>query len=354
MRYRDEIDQKLQTILDKGWYLLGEELEEFEKEFACYCDVKYAIGVASGLDALKLIIKGSQQLGILKAEDEVILPAFTFIATALAVSDCGLVPVLADIRQDNFNIDPEQVKGRITAKTRAVIAVHLFGQPVPMDDLQTICNEHDLLLIEDAAQAHGAQYKGRKTGSLADAAAFSFYPGKNLGCMGDGGAVTTNNEKLARAILALRNYGSVEKHHHIYKGLNSRLSEFQAGILSVKLKYLDEEIAMRKMIASNYLSAIHNPKIRLPKVDEWKNHVWHIFAVLAEERNKLMSYLEKKGIQTQIHYPMPVHKQKAYERLSDMKLPISEDIARSVLSVPLNTTLSLKQQEDIILAINEF
>lgn len=301
--YRAEIEDKLKTILDKGWYLLGDELEQFERLFASYCDTKHAIGVASGLDALKLIIKGYMELGLLGEGDEVIIPSFTFIATALAVTDCHLKPVFADIETGSFNIDPKEIRDKITSRTRAVIAVHLYGQTGDMAEIEKVCKQNNLLLIEDAAQAHGATFIGKKVGSIGDAAAFSFYPGKNLGCMGDGGAITTNDDRLAEMVTALRNYGSRVKYEHLYQGINSRLSEIQAAILSVKLKYLDEEIRTRNAIATNYLRGIKNPKVRLPSVHEDRSHTWHIFAIQSYERDRLRTYLDEKGIQTQIHYP---------------------------------------------------
>ncbi len=352
--YRKEIEEKLNTILDKGWYLLGDELEQFEHSFSAYCDTKYAIGVASGLDALKLILKGYMELGQLKEGDEVIIPSFTFIATALAVTDCHLKPVFADIEAGSFNLYAKEISDRITSRTSAVIAVHLYGQTGEMAEIEKVCKQNDLLLIEDAAQAHGASYQQRKAGSIGHAAAFSFYPGKNLGCMGDGGAVTTNDERLAEIITALRNYGSRVKYEHLYQGINSRLVEIQAAILSVKLKYLDEEIRTRNTIASNYLSGIKNPKVKLPSVHKDRSHTWHIFAILSDERERLRVYLEGKGIQTQIHYPAPVHKQPAYEAFNSINLPVSENIARTVLSIPLNSMVNTEQQNYIIIAINEF
>lgn len=353
--YREEIDQKLKTILDKGWYLLGDELDQFEHSFAAYCEVEHAIGVASGLDALKLILNGYKQLGKLKDGDKVIVPSFTFIATALAVTECNLVPVFADVEQDSFNIDPKDVTRKIDAQTKAVIAVHLYGLTANISDLKIICDQHDLLLIEDAAQAHGATFKNKKAGNLADVAAFSFYPGKNLGCMGDGGAVTTNDHHLAEMILSLRNYGSTVKYEHDYIGMNSRLSEIQAAILSVKLKYIEKDIETRQKKASRYLSEISNPKIELPTTFEHRRHVWHIFAVKVEDRGVLKKHLEIHGIQTQIHYPISVHQQKAYnEHANEAGLKVSESHANKVLSLPLNPALTEEEQTKIIEFVNGY
>ena len=353
-KYRDEIDEKLKTILDKGWYLLGDELDQFENAFANYCGAQYAIGVASGLDALKLILKGYKEIGLLKDGDAVIVPSFTFIATALAVTECNLVPVFADVEPDSFNIDPIDVARKIGQNTRAVIAVHLYGLPANMRALEEICQQHGLLLIEDAAQAHGATFQQRKVGNLGNAAAFSFYPGKNLGCMGDGGAVTTNDQQLADVIKSLRNYGSRVKYQHDFIGMNSRLSEIQAAILSVKLKYLEEEISVRNNMAVHYLNEIKNPHLRLQTTHKDRRHVWHIFAVRTDQRDELKAYLGRRGIQAQIHYPIPVHKQKAYFDFPSNTLEESEAAAGSVLSIPLNPALTENEQNKIIQALNEF
>jgi dTDP-4-amino-4,6-dideoxygalactose transaminase len=334
--------------------LLGDELDQFEKAFAAYCEVDHAIGVASGLDALKLILNGYKQLGRLKDGDSVMVPSFTFIATALAVTECNLVPVFVDVERDSFNIDPVDVEHKIDKNIKAVIAVHLYGLTANMSVLHNICDRHNLLFIEDAAQAHGATFHEKKAGNLANAAAFSFYPGKNLGCMGDGGAVTTNDQKLAEVVYSLRNYGSTIKYEHDYVGMNSRLSEIQAAILSVKLKYIEEDISIRQQLANRYLKEIVNPKIKLPSTFADRRHVWHIFAIQNEDRNGLKQYLEHHGIQTQIHYPIPVHKQKAYLGFSHMKLSTAERIAAQVLSIPLNPALTEVEQTEIIKVINEY
>ena len=353
-KYRREIENKISGILDSGWYLLGNELEEFEKAFAIYCKSKHAIGVASGLDALKLIFRAYQELGIIKSGDEIIVPSFTFIATAIAVSECGLTPVFADIELESYNISPDSIQDKITPKTKAIVGVHLFGQTGKIDELWSICKGNNLLFIEDAAQAHGAEYKGKRVGSIGDAAAFSFYPGKNLGAMGDGGAITTNNDELASLLRALRNYGSEHKYEHIYNGINSRLSEIQAAILSVKLKYLDEEIDARRSIARKYLTEINNNKLILPGTAADRTHTWHIFGVRSTSRDRFLKYLEENDIQTQIHYPIPIHKQKVYKGLVANDVSNSEKIANSILSIPLNSGLEKIQQDYIIDKINAF
>lgn len=351
-RYREEIEERIRRILDKGWYLLGDELKLFEESFSNYCEVTHTIGVASGLDALKLILNGYKQLGKLKDGDSVVLPSFTFIATALAVTECNLVPIFVDVEPDSFNIDPDDVLSKLQKNTKAVIAVHLYGLTANMSVLKRICQHHDMLLIEDAAQAHGALYNGKKAGNLSNAAAFSFYPGKNLGCMGDGGAVTTNDRDLADMVSSLRNYGSIVKYKHDFVGMNSRLSEIQAAILSVKLQYIEEDITIRQQMASRYLSEIVNPKISLPKTFDDRRHVWHILAIQCKKRDELIKHLNDHDIQTQIHYPIPTHKQKSYSTHINEKFQISESHASKVLSLPLNPALTAHEQSQIIKAVN--
>lgn len=353
-QYKDEIIKVVTKVLDKGWYILGEEVEKFEKEFASYCGVKYTIGVGSGLDALTLILLGYKELGLLKDNDEVILPANTFIATAIAVKRAGLKVVLADINPYTFNVDPENILKKITEKTKVIIPVHLYGQVAPMNEISEIAKEYELIIVEDACQAHGAIYNGKKTGNLGDAAAFSFYPAKNLGALGDGGAITTNNEELAEVIKALRNYGSKEKYHHEYLGFNSRLDEIQAAILRVKLRYLDEEIENRRKVAQYYLENIKNERIILPKVERNESHVWHLFVIRTKNRDTLQEFLKRKGIQTQIHYPIPIHKQKAFRELYYLKLPITESVCKEILSLPISGYLNFEELSYVIKYINEF
>lgn len=353
-RYAKGIEKGIDRVLKSGWYLLGEEIKAFERDFAGYTGTKHCVGVASGLDALKLILRGYMELGKIWPGAEVILPSHTFVATALAVTECGLKPVFVEVEEGTFNLNPQEVAALVTEYTAAILAVHLYGRPAEMDELAAIAAEHHLLLIEDAAQAHGAVYRGKKAGALGDAAAFSFYPGKNLGSMGDAGAVTTNDSELARVITSLRNYGSGEKYRHEYRGVNSRLSEMQAAILGVKLASLDEEIALRQKLAERYLNGIDNDKIRLPETTDDVSPVWHIFPVLCDERDALQKYLSEKDILTQIHYPVPVHKQKAFEAFNDLNLSVTEKLAGSVLSLPLHPVLSESDQDRIIDAVNGF
>lgn len=353
-RYATEINTAVQRVIDSGWYILGREKEQFEGSFASYCGARYCIGIGNGLDAIRLILMGYMELGLMKEGDEVILPANTFIATALAVSQCNLIPVLADCDPKTYNITPESVREKITDKTRAIIAVHLYGQVAAIKELKIIAGQYGLKLIEDAAQAHGAIYDGTKTGSLADAAAFSFYPVKNLGALGDAGAVTTDDEKLAGIIYSLSNYGSDEKYIHKYKGLNSRLDEMQAAILSVKLKYLDEENFRRKKIATHYSANIKNKDIILPFVCCDMGHIFHLYVIRTKDREVLRKYLDKKGIQTQIHYPVAIHKQAAYSELAATSLPVAEKIQNEVLSLPLYVSLTDVELDYIIDSINNW
>lgn len=334
-QYANELEDALKRVLHSGWYILGEKKEQFERDFANYCDTDYCVGVGNGLDAIRLVLLAYKELGILNDGDEIILPANTFIATALAVSQSGLTPILVDCDINTYNIDPNCVKEKITNKTKAIIAVHLYGQIAPMAKLSKIAAEHGLLLIEDAAQAHGATYNGKKTGNLANAAAFSFYPVKNLGALGDGGAVTTNNKDVYQIIKSLSNYGSEEKYIHKYKGLNSRLDDIQAAVLGVKLKYLDSENKERREIAQFYLQNIDNKAIQLPVFKNIENHVFHQFVIRCKERNKLQEYMAKNGIQTQVHYPISIHKQQAYSEMNSFIFPISETIQEEILSIPL-------------------
>lgn len=353
-RYASEIKEAVSRVIDSGWYIRGKENNHFETQFATYCNTKHCIGVGNGLDAIRLILMGYIELGKIKKGDEVILPANSFIATALAVSQCGLTPVLADCDATTYNIDPASVKEKINNKTKAIIAVHLYGQIVAMDELNRIATQNNLLIIEDAAQAHGAVYKGRKTGNLGDAAAFSFYPVKNLGSLGDAGAVVTNNKELARTVSCIANYGSDEKYIHRYKGLNSRLDELQAAILSVRLKYLDKDNQRRREIAQFYQENITNSALFLPQVKDWESHVFHLFVIRTQERAKLQQYLAYNNIQTQIHYPHAIHKQQAYSELRYLKLPVSEALQNEVLSLPLYPSLTNGELHRIVEVLNKY
>ena len=306
-RFRKEIDARFKNILDKGWYLQGEENDKFSKDFANYCGTKYAVGVANGLDAINLIIRAYG----FSTGDEIIVPSNTYIATILAISENGCTPVLVEPDINTYNINPDLIEEKITDKTKAIIVVHLYGQAVQMEKVWALAKKYNLKVIEDSAQAHGAIYQGKRVGNLSDASAFSFYPGKNLGCMGDGGAVTTNDEEVYKKVKAIANYGSDRKYHHIYKGVNSRLDELQAAVLDVKLPHLDNDNARRREISKYYRENIKNKKIILPMTYDENAHVWHIFAVRTENRDELQKHLEDNGIQTNIHYPTPPHKQGA-------------------------------------------
>jgi len=353
-QYRNELIEACTRVIDSGWYILGKEVEEFEKEFANYCGTKYAIGVGNGLDALTLILRAYKELGIFSDGDEVIVPANTYIATILAITNNNLIPVLVEPDIDTYLIDPDKIEENITSKTKAIMVVHLYGQTCEMDKINDIAKKYNLKVIEDSAQSHGAYYKDKRSGNLADASGFSFYPGKNLGALGDAGAITTNDGQLTEVLKALRNYGSHKKYENIYKGVNSRLDEIQAAILRVKLKYLDEEIERRRKIARFYLKNIKNDNVILPKVREDSNHVWHLFVIRTEKRDKLQKYLLDKGIHTLIHYPIPPHKQIAYKEWNDRSYPITEKISKEVLSLPISGVLTLEEAEKVIEAINEF
>ena len=330
---KDEIQDAFKRVYEKNWFIQGTECELFEKEFAEYCGAEYAVGCGNGLDALYLVLRA---YGIGEG-DEVIVPSNTYIATALAVSYTGAVPVFAEPSMETYNIDPELIEATITAKTRAIMAVHLYGQPADMDSIREIAARHDLKVIEDSAQAHGATYKGQRTGSIGDAAGFSFYPGKNLGALGDAGAVTSNDKDLIDKVRALGNYGSDYKYHHIYKGNNSRLDEVQAAFLRVKLKNLDRWNSDRVKTAERYLKEIDNPQIKLPVVRENNTHVYHIFAIRCDRRDELEKYLAEKGIGTNKHYPIPMHLQGAYKELGfgEGDFPNAEEISSTELSIPM-------------------
>jgi len=353
-RYASEIKEAILRVVDSGWYILGKEKEQFEQSFASYCGVKYCTGVGNGLDALRLMLMGYMEQGIIQEGDEVILPANTFIATALAVSQCGLKPVFADCDIHSCNIDPESVIKKITSRTKAIIAVHLYGQVAPMEELVIIARQYNLKLIEDAAQAHGAIYGGKKAGNLADAAAFSFYPVKNMGALGDAGAVVTNDKSLAEIVAALSNYGSEEKYIHKYKGLNSRLDEVQAAILSVRLKYLDADNRRRQEIADRYSSGIVSSEIVLPVSEDPKAHVYHLYVIRSKRRKDLQQYLQDNGIHTQIHYPYSIHKQQAYAEFSSLKLPVSELLQDEVLSLPMYPSLIDEEIDRVVEVLNMF
>ncbi|MBN3217261.1 DegT/DnrJ/EryC1/StrS family aminotransferase [Pectobacterium polaris] len=356
-QYESELKDSFSRILKSGWYIAGNELSEFEKQFSAYCGTKHAIGVANGLDALILTLRAWKELGKLKDGDEVIVQANTYIASVLAITENNLIPVLVEPNSETYNLSAESILAAITSRTKAILPVHLYGQISPMDEIIEIAKVHKLLILEDCAQSHGALLNGKKAGAWGDAAGFSFYPGKNLGALGDAGAITTNDDELADALKALRNYGSHKKYENLYQGVNSRLDELQAALLAVKLKYLDETNRRRQEIAKAYCSGIINELILLPYLPEHTSeHVWHLFVIQCDNRDKLQKFLSEKGIQTLIHYPTPPHLQHAYLELGliEGSLPITESIHKKVLSLPMGPTLSDTEVQEVITALNEY
>jgi dTDP-4-amino-4,6-dideoxygalactose transaminase len=351
-QYRDDMITACTKVIDSGWYIQGNECKEFEKEFAEFCGTKYAIGVANGLDALILILRAYKELGIMQVGDEIIVPSNTYIASILAISENNLVPILVEPDIATYLIDYSKIEEKITSKTKAIMPVHLYGQTCQMDEINKIAKKYNLKVIEDSAQAHGAYYKDKRAGNLGDASGFSFYPGKNLGALGDGGAVTTNDEELANTIRALGNYGSHKKYENIYAGVNSRLDEIQAAILRVKLRYIDKEIDKRKKIANYYLENIKNDNVILPTITT--DSVWHLFVIRTKNRDKLQKYLSDNSVQTLIHYPIPPHKQDAYKEWNGNSYPISEQIHKEVLSLPISGVQSLEDTKKVIKVINDF
>lgn len=353
-RYKDELIKAAVKVIESGWYISGAELNAFEENFARYCNVKHAIGVANGLDALTLTLKAWQELGKLKRNDEVLVPANTYIASILAISEAGLKPVLVEPNEYSYNFSVDNIKAKITDNTRVILPVHLYGLISPMDEIMSFARENNLLVLEDSAQSHGASINGKKAGSWGDAAGFSFYPGKNLGALGDAGAITTNDADLADAVSYLRNYGSKIKYKHEYKGVNSRLDEIQAAFLNVKLNYLEEDIRTRRNIANRYLNEIKNDLIVLPTFSSEENHVWHLFVIRVKNRDALQDYLTKHDIQTVIHYPTPPHRQLAYKEFKDLSFPLSEELHREVISIPMDPTLTQDQVSYVIDVLNKF
>lgn len=358
-RHESLLSNAFQEVFQSGWYILGSKVEQFEKEFANYCNVKHCIGVANGLDALILILEAYKEMGNLKNGDEVLVPSNTYIASILAITRAGLTPVLVEPDIHTYLLDPFKLKEKISPKTKALLPVHLYGKVCQMDAINTIAKENGLKVIEDCAQSHGALFHEKKCGSLGDAAGFSFYPGKNLGALGDASAVTTNDDALAGTIKALRNYGSKIKYENLYCGFNSRLDELQAALLSVKLPFLDADNQYRRNVAQFYHNHIHNPHITLPckkaeQISNSKDHVWHLFVVRVENREGFQQYLAKNGIQTVIHYPIPPHKQKAYSHFSSLSLPVSEKIHREVISLPISPVIESKDYETVCQVINAY
>ncbi|HBM7601198.1 TPA: DegT/DnrJ/EryC1/StrS family aminotransferase [Enterobacter asburiae] len=353
-RQKNELLSAIEKVIDSGWYIMGEELKAFEEEFSEYCQTNYALGVANGLDALTLVLRAWKEMGKLKSGDEVIVQGNTYIASVLAITENDLIPVLVEPDEHTFNLSAKDIRAAISDKTRAILPVHLYGQISPMKEIMEIARENNLLVLEDCAQAHGAQIDGKRAGSWGDAAGFSFYPGKNLGALGDAGAITTNDSELYNVLKALRNYGSEQKYLNIYQGVNSRLDEIQAAILRVKLKTLDNDVKIRQGIAQRYLSEIKNPLVELPYIENMENHVWHLFVLKTNQREELQRWLNKHNIQSLIHYPIPPHKQNAYNDMKELSLPLTESLHAKVLSIPMDPTMSDEDINSVINALNGF
>lgn len=349
-----EINEAVSRVVNSGWYLQGGENERFEKNFAEYIGTKYAIGCANGLDALIWIFRAYVEMGVMKPGDEVIVPANTYIASILAISENGLVPVLVEPDINTYQIDPDKIEDAITPKTKAILIVHLYGQCAYTEKISEIYKKHNLKLIEDNAQAHGCKFKGVRTGSIGDAAGHSFYPGKNLGALGDAGAVTTNDPELAKVIRAVANYGSTKKYVFKYIGRNSRLDEIQAAVLDVKLRHLDNDNERRKQVAEMYIKGITNPLIITPIVKDRDAHVFHIFPIRTKERDELQKYLTENGVQTIIHYPIPPHKQECYKEWNNLSFPITETIHDQELSLPISPVMTDEEANEVIRVVNEW
>jgi dTDP-4-amino-4,6-dideoxygalactose transaminase len=358
-QYREELIEAATRVIDSGWYIMGAELKAFEKEYAEYCGTKHCIGVANGLDALILVLRAWKELGKLKDGDEVIVQANTYIASILAITENNLVPVLVEPDPDTYNLNPETVLSAITKKTKAILPVHLYGLISPMPEIMTIANEHNLLVLEDCAQSHGANIQGKIAGSWGHAAGFSFYPGKNLGALGDAGAITTNDDELAQTVRAIANYGSHKKYENLYQGVNSRLDELQAALLRVKLNHLDSETQRRREIATAYASGIKNTYLKLPipsssSLSDLDKHVFHLFVVRSDVRAEFQRHLNEAGVQTVIHYPIPPHRQRAYKELNHLDLPLTEEIHNEVISLPISPVMTNEQIQAVIEICNKF
>lgn len=358
-QYKEEFSAMFQKVLDSGWFILGNEVKNFEEKFSAYCGTRHCIGVANGLDALILILEGYKELKIMQEADEVIVPSNTYIASILAISKAGLKPILVEPDIDTYLLDPKLIAAKITSKTRAIMPVHLYGQLSDMNSINAIAKEHNLKVIEDSAQSHGAMFNGIRSGNLGDASGFSFYPGKNLGALGDGGAITTNDDELAKVIIALRNYGSHVKYQNLYRGINSRLDELQAGLLAAKLERLDADNQTRRNIADYYLSNIKNELVQLPSqhesgVKDLLSHVWHVFVVRTKNRKHFQEYLTNKGVQTIIHYPVPPHKQPAYVKWNNESFPISERIHEQIISLPISPVMEASEYISVAEIVNRY
>lgn len=353
-QYANDISSAINQVINSGWYLLGEENTKFEEAYSNFIGTKYALGVANGLDALRLILRAYMELGFMKEGDEVIVPANTYIASILAITDNNLVPVFIEPNELNFQIDDNKIEQSITEKTKAIMIVHLYGACSYTNKISEICKEYNLKLIEDNAQAHGCYFENKMTGSIGHAAGHSFYPGKNLGALGDAGAVTTNDKELYDIIKSLANYGSSQKYICNFKGLNSRLDEVQAAVLNIKLKHLTKDTDKRREAAKYYFSNINNKVIQLPIVENWKSHVFHLFPIFTQRRDELQNYLYENGVQTLIHYPIPPHKQVCYKQFSHFSLPITEKVHNEELSLPISPVITLNELSKIVKLLNEW
>lgn len=353
-KYADEIHEAVNRVVDSGWYLQGAEVKRFEEDYARYIGTRHCVGVGNGLDALTLIYRAYIEMGVMKPGDEVIVPANTYIASILAITENGLKPVLVEPRMDTLEIDDERIEEAVTERTKSVMIVHLYGRCAYTDRIGSLCRKYQLKLVEDNAQAHGCRFADRRTGSLGDAAGHSFYPGKNLGALGDAGAVTTSDDELASVIRALANYGSHKKYVFDYKGRNSRLDEIQAAVLDVKLKHLDEDNRHRQQIAHYFYKHIENEQVRLPRLMTDTSNVYHIFPILSPKRDLLQIFLEENGIQTLIHYPIPPHRQVCYREYAHLNLPVSEQIHAEELSLPMSPVLELEEAEKVVEVLNGF
>lgn len=351
---RQELIEAATRVIDSGWYIGGAELTAFEEQFAGYCGVKHSIGVANGLDALTLTLRGWKELGRLNDGDEVIVPANTYIASILSITENQLVPVLVEPDEKSFNLSSAGIESAITSKTKVILPVHLYGRLADMQPIMELAARHDLLVLEDAAQAHGASIDNKKSGSWGHAAGFSFYPGKNLGALGDAGAITTNDDALAEIVRGLRNYGSFEKYKNTYQGVNSRLDEIQAAMLRVKLSHLDKHTEQRRSVAKLYIDGITNPMIKLPDMGNDGQHVWHLFVVRCQQRDLLQKHLRSAGVETLIHYPVPPHKQQAYSSYNGMSFPLTERIHDEVLSLPIGPNIAAEDVLHVIESCNSF
>jgi dTDP-4-amino-4,6-dideoxygalactose transaminase len=359
-QYRRDLVEAATRVIDSGWYIRGEEVSSFEAEFAAYCGTQYCIGLANGLDALTIVLQAWKEMGLLRDGDEVIVPANTYIATILSISTNKLRPVLVEPDICTYNLCPDKVAAAITSRTKAIIAVHLYGKISPMPEILNLASEHGLLVLEDAAQSHGASIDGTKAGNWGNAGCFSFYPGKNLGALGDAGAVTTNNPKLAEVIRTLANYGSHEKYKNVFQGRNSRLDEIQAAFLRIKLRHLDYEISRRKDVANRYMAEINNKILKLPMSDtpttlsSYTEHVWHLFVIRTAHRDGFRRYLKDAGIDSMIHYPIPPHKQEAYKAWNELHFPVTEKIHREILSLPISPIITDEQVKTIVTHCNKY